>query len=51
MLDKKNSTQDLFDVPMGSYHEAEICELVGLYTLHDLTEDKKNKLWTLPTNS
>ena len=25
---------------MGSYHGAEICELVGLYILHNLTEDK-----------
>ena len=26
-----------FDVPMGSYDGAEICELVGLYILHKLT--------------
>ena len=26
---------------MGSYHGAEICELVGLCFLYDLTEDKK----------
>ena len=25
---------------MGSYHGAEICELVGLYILYKLTEDK-----------
>ena len=29
--------QDNFDVPMGSYDGAEICELVGLYLLHMLT--------------
>ena len=39
-LIKKDSIQDLFDVPMGSYHGAEICDLVGLYILHNLTEDK-----------
>ena len=27
-----------FDVTMGSYYEAEICELVGLYILHVLGE-------------
>ena len=26
-----------FDVPMGSYDGAEVCELVGLYILHKLT--------------
>ena len=25
---KKNSAHDLFDIPMGSFHGAEICELV-----------------------
>ena len=25
---------------MGSYHGAEICELVGLYILYNLTEDE-----------
>ena len=29
-----------FDVPMGSYDGAEICELVGLYILHKLTSGK-----------
>ena len=29
-----------FDVPMGSYDGAEICELVGLYLLHKLTDGK-----------
>ena len=29
--------QENFDVPMGSYDGAEICELVGLYLLHKLT--------------
>ena len=27
----------MFDVAMGSYHGAEVCELVGLYILHKLT--------------
>ena len=30
-----------FDVPMGSYDGAELCELVGLYLLHRLTEGEK----------
>ena len=29
--------QDLFDVPMGSFHGAEICDLVGLFILNSLT--------------
>ena len=29
-----------FDVPMGSYDRTEICELVGLYLLHKLTDGK-----------
>ena len=37
---KKNSTHDLFDIPMGSYHGAEICELVGLFILNELIEAK-----------
>ena len=31
---KKNN--DLFDVTMGSYDGAEVCELVGLYLLHQV---------------
>ena len=27
----------MFDVAMGSYDGAEVCELVGLYILHNLT--------------
>ena len=33
---KKNSDNDLFDVTMGSFDGAELCELVGLYLLHKL---------------
>ena len=33
---KKNSENDLFDVTMGSFDGAELCELVGLYLLHKL---------------
>ena len=33
--------QENFDVPMGSYDGAEICELVGLYILHQLTNEKE----------
>ena len=38
---KKNSTSEneaLFDIAMGSYHGAEVCELVGLYMLNDLSK-------------
>ena len=37
---KKNG---LFDVKMGSYNGAEICELVGLYLLHELNKNIKNQ--------
>ena len=33
---KKNDTSN-FDVAMGSYMGAEICDLIGLYILFDLT--------------
>ena len=33
---KKNTENELFDVTMGSFDGAEICELVGLYLLHKL---------------
>ena len=33
---KKNATEDLFDVTMGSFDGAEICELVGLFMLSKL---------------
>ena len=33
---KKNTDNELFDVTMGSFDGAEICELVGLYLLHKL---------------
>ena len=29
----KNDNPDTFDIPMGSLHGAEICELIGLYIL------------------
>ena len=34
---KKNNT-DNFDIPMGSLHGAEACEIVGLFLLNDLKE-------------
>ena len=46
----KRNDQDRFDVPMGSYDGAEVCELVGLYILAKLTEksapfgNKKNEV-------
>ena len=36
-MDKKNGDPD-FDVTMGSFGGAELCELVGLYILHILGE-------------
>ena len=38
---KKNG--NFFDVAMGSYDGAEICELVGLYLLHELNKTIKNQ--------
>ena len=35
---KKKSNKDMFDIPMGSYHGAEICDLVGLYILNELSD-------------
>ena len=32
----------MFDVAMGSYDGAEVCELVGLYMLHKLTTAIRN---------
>ena len=34
----KNDNDSLFDVTMGSYDGAEICELVGLFILNQLSE-------------
>ena len=34
----------LFDVTMGSYDGAEICELVGLFLLHEIKQKLKNKV-------
>ena len=41
---KKKHNDDLFDVAMGSFHGAEICDLVGLYILDRLSS-------TLPSES
>ena len=34
----KNDNNSLFDITMGSYDGAEICELVGLFILNQLSE-------------
>ena len=39
---KNKNTDSCFDVPMGNYDGAEICELVGIFILKSL-EDKINK--------
>ena len=36
--EKKDGT-DLFDIPMGSFHGAEICDLIGLHLLHQLDKE------------
>ena len=36
----KKQTKNSFDVPMGSFHGAEVCELVGLYILDTLKKEK-----------
>ncbi|MEL6805484.1 MAG: hypothetical protein AAFO91_17080, partial [Bacteroidota bacterium] len=33
---RKKQSSDLFDVPMGSFHGAEICDLIGLHLLSKL---------------
>ena len=33
----KTTSEDLFDVPMGSFHGAELCELVGLFLLNKIS--------------
>jgi hypothetical protein len=35
---KKKDTHDCFDVTMGSYDGAEICELVGIFILYNLSQ-------------
>ena len=37
----KKGEKENFDVAMGSYDGAEICELVGLYLLHQMTSGKE----------
>ena len=32
----KKGSKHFFDVPMGSFHGAELCELVGLHILHEI---------------
>ena len=32
----KRTSDDLFDVPMGSFHGAELCDLIGLFILHNI---------------
>ena len=34
---EKKDAVDLFDIPMGSFHGAEVCDLVGLYLLNKLS--------------
>ena len=34
---RKKGNPDLFDVPIGAFHGAEICDLIGLHILHRLS--------------
>ena len=34
---KKSGNNTNFDIPMGSFHGAEICDLIGLYILNEIT--------------
>ena len=34
---KKSGDDTNFDIPMGSFHGAEICDLIGLYILNEIT--------------
>ena len=34
---KKSNNNNNFDVPIGSFHDAEVCDLVGLYLLQNLS--------------
>ena len=36
---KKKKGASLFDIPMGSYHGAEVCDLIGLHILKQLHKD------------
>ena len=46
---KKKSTKSCFDLTMGSFDGAEICELVGLYILSNLENIlPKTQFWILP---
>ena len=41
---KNKSDEQVFDVAMGSYSGAEICELIGLYMLHGLSNIFEKKM-------
>ena len=40
---KTENSQSMFDVTIGSYDEAEVCELVGLFILHKLKNKFNNE--------
>ena len=35
---RKNNSNPTFDITMGGYHGAEVCEIVGLYMLHEMAK-------------
>ena len=46
----KERWQREFDVPMGSFNGAEICEMVGLYILNAMTAIVYMGLWIFKIN-
>ena len=39
-MGKKNSSTDLFNVGIGSYNGAEICDMVGIFLLNEIQTTK-----------
>jgi hypothetical protein len=44
---RKKNDPDLFDVPMGSFHGAEVCDIIGLFLLHKLSQIFKEQSYGL----
>ena len=42
-IKKRSGGSPLFDITMGGYHGAEVCELVGLFMLHGLSDILKKE--------
>ena len=44
---RKKNEPDLFDIPMGSFHGAEICDIIGLYLLDKLSQIFEESMYGL----